>query len=143
MVEETGKAITAAVTAWLENLTRAKWIECIEIQVNTAGQEDTTQFEFTRDFDTIEGIAFNFQNGVTGEIRDFKVNSESLFFDAGTNTDILTVRDHQNMSDRFFPVYAKVNRRQRLEITYRDTSSVFAVHTRKLYLLMTGPQRRA
>ena len=134
--------LVSAFNKFVEELTREKWVEVLEIQVNAQGEEFAITYEHQLDYDRIDGIAVNYvevakDNGA-GEIVDFKLDNQSLFFDKGMTLDLITARDHQNLSDRFFIVSKELKRNENLQITIKDTTTgAFTAYTRKFYILMS------
>lgn len=126
---------------FLDSANQESWIEVIEIKVTAQQGEFTTRYEHQYDFDKIVGVCSNYlpdyANEKAGEITEFKVGNESVFFSKGTSLDLITARNHQNVKERFFPVCRKIRRSDFLQISIKDTSQGdFTPYIRKIYVLM-------
>lgn len=136
--------LVSAFNQYVAEVSRESWVEVLELPVSSQGHEVTFKYEHQLEYDRIDGIAVNYiaiaKDGEAGEIIEFKLDNESLFFDRGLNLDLITARDHQNLSDRFFRVNKPLRRNDNLQITIKDTTTgAFTAYVRKFYILMSKP----
>ncbi|UZR95319.1 hypothetical protein [Chondrinema litorale] len=136
--------LETSFNAYVAELNRAKWVEALEIAVTAQGGEFSVKYEHQLDYDRIDGICVNYlpdaSDEKSGEIVEFKIDNESVFFDKGLGLDFITARDHLNLTDRFFRVSKKIDRDENIQITIKDTTTgAFTAYVRKFYLLMSKP----
>lgn len=120
-------------------------IEIMTFNVTSAGQSATLEFKCDARHKKFLGVGCNFNSGRSFDINDFQVKSQSVLFASGTPSDIITVRDHLPMNERFFPVDfdgkgITVQQDDKVSVSVRDTSSTFLGYSIKIFLLFEYEQ---